>query len=894
VRAFLMFGILCVLMPSAKAVELTSAKAAMAVQRIDEQTWVLHDPDYRLSAHEVIEQISQPGFESVQWVPGGIHYWFYTPLYNISDETKWAIRANNILYDSLEFYLACDGQELQPLPRPATGLASPSLSSSLYVPFTLPLSTRCGFIQEASTVSFYQPQTYLMTQETARWQSNLLTTLTLLGLGVILGLIIYNVLLSATLHSLTYFSYVVYASIHLVLLWVISWRPEALIPDFWQPMHMLRFLSASLMIAFIVFTSRFIRPGLLQQSPGLNRYQAAAKSLSKYSFVPIGVMLWFAISVLVWPQGHTDSANSFPRIYILCSLYIPVLSLLAALGGYGPARAFLPAWSILIGSQIIGTMDLIGIISLNGWGRLQAIWGGAIEMVLLSIALGMRLRKLNADKKRAELDLVLADQLAEKQDKFISTLSHEIRTPLHALLGATGLLGKTALTPQQQRYWSTTHYAAESVHAMVDNLLDRAQLKDNLNHQQHKQTFAPSKLVFSMTELLKSRAEEKGLVIDLKMNPLPASLSGYPVVLRRVLINVISNSVKYTDAGAITVTVVWEPNELKVSVVDTGIGMSPQQLVGLRRRFGVGVESLYSQDPSSGLGLPICYELVVMVDGALSISSELGKGTCVEFSLPMECVDEPDIQPNQVSVNTKFNILAIDDVASNRMILKELLSSDGHHVTTAQDGQQALELLLTQSFDLMLTDLRMPNMGGEELLERIKRDLGLSAPFCIVVSAQITDEQQQRLDALGAHAHLHKPYTPEQLTHLIQAYAQSRDKITSKATADTAHRQMQAHLGSTKYQMIMQLYQEQLTQDLERINTGLNNIDGNSIKVAAHRIVSASQALGLTQNAMAALEIEDCIDSLVEQTSEEWPHLQQRVIRLLAKISFRKPLQKSG
>lgn len=572
------------------------------------------------------------------------------------------------------------------------------------------------------------------------------------------------------------------------------------------------------------------------------------------SLLAMLVMLLSALLTLFWPEFLFARTRVLSYIYIVSSVLIPLLALTVALSGYKPAWVFLPAWTILLISHAITLLDWLSYIDLYGWERILTMLAANLEMMILSIALGMSLRDSYRARDRAQLAREHAELLVEQQDRFISTLSHEIRTPLHAMLGATELLGRTELSTNQQELWSTTHYAAESMYALVDNLLDRAQFKQ-AKLLEKDEVFDPQRLLDALVQLLRPRATEKNLLIHLQTRDLPTHLLGKPVLLRRMLINLLSNAIKYTEVGEIQVWVKWQAAQqtLWVSVKDTGCGLSTEQLAHLETRFNRGIEVLYSQQASSGLGLPICFEMMRAVGGQLSLTSELGQGTEARFNLSMHLPNPNSIELKRGVVSKPLAILVVDDVASNRMLACETLKAAGHQVWQAADGREALALLQKQIFDRVLSDLRMPHLDGAQLLKHIRQQYPPSALSVILTSAHFTAEQSEPLLALDAKL-LAKPYTPEALLAAIQGASQT--VLTTPEAEETSLERIQARWGDEKTSILLALYRTQMDEDVQRIHEGLSVHDESRIRVAAHRIVSASRALGLQANAEAALQIE--------------------------------------
>ena len=843
------------LLPVVQALELTD-HSRQTITSFADKNQILHDPDANLTPEMALIRITATRYQSDDDKLSLGQSWIYTPLLNRSEQLDWVVRSNNTLFEELDFYLHCQGQSLQVLPRPAIGFKSPQFLTAYFVPIVLPSHLSCGLLQRAKVSALSHLRAYLMTAPVAIEQAGLHTALSLTGVGITLGLIIYNFLLFFSIRSSTYLIYTLYACLHLSLILVVSIKPETLIDLFDDARHALRFLGISMMFFLFWFSLKFMQPGIQaarydHSKPNLYRVLRVLVFLSLLAML---VMLLSALLTLFWPEFLFARTRVLSYIYIVSSVLIPLLALTVALSGYKPAWVFLPAWTILLISHAITLLDWLSYIDLYGWERILTMLAANLEMMILSIALGMSLRDSYRARDRAQLAREHAELLVEQQDRFISTLSHEIRTPLHAMLGATELLGRTELSTNQQELWSTTHYAAESMYALVDNLLDRAQFKQ-AKLLEKDEVFDPQRLLDALVQLLRPRATEKNLLIHLQTRDLPTHLLGKPVLLRRMLINLLSNAIKYTEVGEIQVWVKWQAAQqtLWVSVKDTGCGLSTEQLAHLETRFNRGIEVLYSQQASSGLGLPICFEMMRAVGGQLSLTSELGQGTEARFNLSMHLPNPNSIELKRGVVSKPLAILVVDDVASNRMLACETLKAAGHQVWQAADGREALALLQKQTFDRVLSDLRMPHLDGAQLLKHIRQQYPPSALSVILTSAHFTAEQSEPLLALDAKL-LAKPYTPEALLAAIQGASQT--VLPPPEAEETSLERIQARWGDEKTSILLALYQTQMDEDVQRIREGLSVHDESRIRVAAHRIVSASRALGLQANAEAALQIE--------------------------------------
>ncbi|MEZ5476186.1 MAG: response regulator [Thiolinea sp.] len=664
-------------------------------------------------------------------------------------------------------------------------------------------------------------------------------------------------------------------------------NPEPLGHLFASSRHPLRALGNLTIIFFILFTLRFMQPGIqqLRANPEKKRLFIWVNAFIYFGWLMIILMSLIFLATLFHPDNLAPLTRVNNVTFLSALLLVPLISLLVAIGGYRPAWVFLPAWTILAVGHVLFALDGFRIIELQGLGPTYASSAAALEMVLLSIALGMSLRDSQLARDRAQTARENAELRMQQQEKFVSTLSHEIRTPLHAMLGSTTLLGHTALSEKQKTYWDTTHYAAESMFELVDNLLDRTQAKQ-AKVTDKDTVFEPQRLLEAMIRLLRNRAEEKQLSLFLHSESLPQHLRGNPVVLRRVLINLISNAVKYTDAGEINVYATWSgvSSVLHVSVQDTGHGMSVQQRQQVQQAFNLGVEALYSQQASSGLGLPICFEMLQEAGGQLRLDSQPGQGTTVHFSLPMQLPDPSMIQAQRTTdlmadahtTDRAMTILVVDDVETNRLVARDLLESAGHQVSTAESGQQALALMRECPFDAVLSDVRMPEMDGMQLLEALRREYSADDLIIVMTSGHFDAHQQETLLAMGASVCLPKPHSPQDLLTAIQGIDPKNRQLPASKTASAGTRPDVA-----KSPQVLALYDQQLQEDIHRITQAVSQRDRETIRIAAHRIVSASRALGFDQQAEAALRMETYHE---EQLDLDWDDFQQLINQQLRQL----------
>ena len=389
------------------------------------------------------------------------------------------------------------------------------------------------------------------------------------------------------------------------------------------------------------------------------------------------------------------------------------------------------------------------------------------------------------DKKTAQKKLVDALDQAESANKaksaFLSAVSHEIRNPLQGMSGVVFLLAKTHLSFDQKGYMERIQSALGTLSEILNNILDLSKIEAG-KISLESVDFNLRMIAQDVYYLFDSLAEEKGLTIDLNIEgSLPAACRGDPLRVKQILINLVSNAVKFTPSGGrITVRAWGEPktseeNEKRsgwkgqtvfFQVKDTGMGLSDEKLKHLFNAFYQGDPAVARRYGGTGLGLSIAKALTELMGGQISVESRLGVGTAFTFSLRLDPAsallqtEEKTSEP--VSLVKGKRVLYIEDNAVNRMVLTEILTSFGLSVTAVSDGKTALEESKKNVFDLMITDIFLPDMEGYELARMLR---GIAAKMwpVIALTGSGTREAQEKAQKAGIDTFLIKPVSPNRL-----------------------------------------------------------------------------------------------------------------------------------
>jgi signal transduction histidine kinase len=370
---------------------------------------------------------------------------------------------------------------------------------------------------------------------------------------------------------------------------------------------------------------------------------------------------------------------------------------------------------------------------------------------------------------------------------FLANISHEIRTPLNGILGLAQAISSDTLTPVQAERVEVLKRSGLGLLAILNDLLDLAKIEAG-KMTVEAAPFNPSEVLRGAQDAIWATAEAKGITITTTVEPSAKGIyKGDPTRLRQIVDNLVSNAVKFTPSGSVSVTLSRPSDALVLTVKDTGIGMAPETIGRIFMRFEQAETDTNRRFGGTGLGLSICAELVKAMKGDIQVSSELGQGSTFVVTLPLERLEdvlpEPSLKPvGQVLFNgPPLRVLAAEDHPVNQLVLKTLLAQLGILITLVSDGKEVLERFKSEAWDIVLMDVQMPVMDGIAATRSIRafeRSLNRKATPILALTANTMTQQISDYRKAGFSGHVPKPIDALELIWSIRHQLPDRWKAS--------------------------------------------------------------------------------------------------------------------
>ncbi|WP_309641143.1 PAS domain S-box protein [Flavobacterium sp.] len=470
-------------------------------------------------------------------------------------------------------------------------------------------------------------------------------------------------------------------------------------------------------------------------------------------------------------------------------------------------------------------------------------------------------------KISAENAAEVAKEAVKSKQQFLSNMSHEIRTPMNAIIGFTKVVLKTSLTAKQKEYLTAIKMSGDALIVLINDILDLAKVNSG-KMVFEKTPFKLSLSISAMLHLFETKIQEKNLKLITKYDDtIPEVLVGDAVRLHQIILNLVSNAVKFTSKGTITVSVnlIEEDDEkvlIEFTITDTGIGINSQKIETIFENFQQATSGTSRLYGGTGLGLAIVKHLVEAQEGSIHVESEEDHGSSFRFKLlfqktNVDAVLEEEIVELDLEVKD-IKILVVEDMELNQLLMKTLLDDFGFECDITANGRLAVEKLQEKTYNIILMDLQMPEMNGFEATEHIRKVMKLTVPI-MALTADVTTVDLAKCKAVGMNDYVAKPIDERLLYSKIIGLVKKpiliiEEKIIGDMKTENIKYVDLKYLNKlTKsnpklMSEMIHVYLKQTPPLIESMKQSLIDQDWVTLKSAAHKIIPSFTIMGISSD----------------------------------------------
>lgn len=514
------------------------------------------------------------------------------------------------------------------------------------------------------------------------------------------------------------------------------------------------------------------------------------------------------------------------------------------------------------------TMNLDGHPKTFLIGKVPAEFSN-LGKVLLCYSIDITEQKQTSETLKKEKELAEASSKAKEQ--FISVISHEIRTPMNTVVGMTNLLLQSQHYPEQRDYLNALKSSSDNLLAIVNDILDLSKIESGKIFFEQTD-FSLQNLLEDLKKTFAFKAAEKNVLITLNINnDIPVYLKGDPFRLNQILLNLISNSVKFTEVGTIDIVadlIESSPREVQIlfTIKDTGIGIPEDKLSLIFESFTQANLDISRKYGGTGLGLTITKKLIELQGGNIGVESKVKEGSKFNFNLKFlrsqktKTTTPPASSINKFQGLDSLRLLVVEDNKMNQLVVLKFLEKQNIQADIAEDGPQALNLLRKNVYDLILMDIQMPGMDGYQASEIIRKEFPApknSTPI-VALTAMALSEVQEKIKVYGINDYILKPFSPDNLFSKIAENAGNgikytdSDKILQPVITNQKHTDLSYLINASDnnagfIKQMIEIFLKQTPDFLLELRTFHDKQDWESFRKVMHKMKPTIKMMGINE-----------------------------------------------